>query len=912
MLLGRRQEVLLSDFGIATVAHSTTSEVALGTSGTLDYMAPEQIEGHPRAASDQYALAVVVYEWLCGVHPFEGSMSEVMVQHLSLPPPSLRNRIPTIPVEVEQVVLKALTKDPKTRFPSVQDFATALQVASAAATTAGSTQPMVASEYVAAAPPAPKHNLPAHLTPLIGREQETAAACALLRRPEVRLLTLTGTGGVGKTRLALQVATDLLEDFPDGVYFVALAPISDPDLVIPTIAQTFNLKETGAQSLLDLFKAFLRVKHLLLLLDNFEQILPTAPLLTDLLAACPELKLLVTSRATLHIQGEHAFPVPPLAVPDLKELPEQDALSQYAAVALFLQRAQAAKPTFQMTAATTRPIAEICTRLDGLPLAIELAVARIKLFPPPVLLARLGQRLAVLTDGARDAPTRQQTLRDTIAWSYHLLDAQEQRLFRLLSVFVGGCTLEAAESLSAALGDAMSLVLDGAASLIDKSLLLQAAQEEEEPRLMMLETIREYALEALIANEELEVTREAHVHYYLILAEKAEPELVGSQQVEWLNRLEREHDNLRAALSWLLEESEINHSKREMALRLAGALLKFWDVRGHWSEGWDFLERALAGSTDVAAQVQVKALKAAGFLAYLRRDTDRAEALYQECLERCRDLGDTAGMALSLRLLGGIAWTRHNFVMAFSLTEDALALFRKVGDKEGIGLATFNLAVMLSHQGEYVRAFSFYEESLVLFREVGDKEDIAPALFGLAEVLFYTQGEPTTVRALLDEGLALSREMGHKDGMSWSLTLLAEVFLQQDDVDKARSLLEESLELGREIGKKENIAWSLSVLGRVAAYDKDYRTAYALYKESLAIGSEVDHNMDIPAFLMGLAEVVAVQGEPAWAAKFWGAAESLREARGTPIPPVYRGAYERSVVTARAQLGEKAFAAAWA
>src|SRR6266568_7474553 len=506
MLLGRNNEVLLSDFGIAIVVQSSLQQQAGDTAGTIAYMAPEQLQGKPRSASDQYALGVVVYEWFCGDRPFHGTPSELYSQHLFTPPPPLHEKVPTIPPVVEHVVLKALAKAPKERFASVQAFALALEE-TVKAESSGRTLSLLAPDSFGEQPAEAElmleqvnvrsHNLPAQPTPLIGREQEVAAVCTLLHRPEVRLVTLTGTGGVGKTRLGLQVAADLLDDFADGVYFVPLAPISNSDLVVPSIAQTLGIKEAGERSLLDLLQAYVQDKHLLLLLDNFEQVVTAAPWLADLLAVCPHLKILVTSRAVLHIRAEHEFPVPPLALPDLTHLPESEALSQYAAVALFLQCAKTARPNFQVTPANTRTIAEICIRLDGLPLAIELAGARIKLLPPQALLTRLEHRLQVLTSGARDAPVRQQTLRNTLAWSYDLLNAEEQRLFRRLSVFARGCPLEAVEGLYTALGEMPTYVLDGVASLIDKSLLRQIEQEGEEPRLLMLATIREYGLEAL-------------------------------------------------------------------------------------------------------------------------------------------------------------------------------------------------------------------------------------------------------------------------------------------------------------------------------------------------------------------------------------------------------------------------------
>jgi predicted ATPase/DNA-binding CsgD family transcriptional regulator len=758
-------------------------------------------------------------------------------------------------------------------------------------------------------------SLPVPPTALIGRQQEMRAVCDLLAHPEVRLLTITGTGGAGKTRLALEVARVLRSDFTDGSCFVPLAPISDPALVMPTIAQAFDLQEAGQQPMLGLLQAFLRDKQLLLVLDNFEQVLDAASQVADLLAACPRLKVLVTSRFVLHVRGEQEFAVPPLAVPDPKHLPDLARLSQYEAVALFIARAQAVKPDFQVTHANAPAVVEICARLDGLPLAIELAAARSKLLPPRALLARLEKPLVVLTSGSRDMPARQQTLRNTIAWSYQLLDAQEQRLFRQLSVFVGGCTLEAIEAVCMTLGGEAGSLLDVIASLIDKSLLQQTEQEGGEPRLAMLETIREYGLECLAASGEVEATRHAHAAYYLQLAEVA-PYMFGAGEQTWIDRLEREHDNLRGAMNWLLEHRETRESI-EMSLRLAAALWWFWVIRGHRHEGWTFLEQALVGSESVTEPARAKALWAAGNLAGWLGHFARAEALCQESLALAQQIGDAEGMRNAVFHLGFVADAKRDFAAARPLFERSVVLSREAGDKFLLAHALVFLAFEALSQGEYARARLLIEEGLAAFKELGHKTGIMFSLRGLACVTFF-QGDLASAHTLGEECLTRQKEFGGKQAEAALLAFLGNVALHQGDILTARSLLEKSCVVLREVRDEEHqLAWTLSLFGKVHAVQGDYTTARACYEESLQSLVHVqapNSNMsflDLASVLEGLAAVVAAQGGLAWAVRLWSAAEALRETRSMPLPPLYRADYERAVAAARTQLGEKTFAALW-
>ncbi|MDQ4077741.1 MAG: tetratricopeptide repeat protein, partial [Chloroflexota bacterium] len=568
------------------------------------------------------------------------------------------------------------------------------------------------------------NNLPILPTSLIGREEELATVTQLLRREDVRLVTVTGPGGMGKTRLSLQAGAELLDDFPDGVFFVDLAPINDPAFVATTIAETLQVPESATQPLLETLKTHLWNQHSLLLLDNFEQVMEAAPLVAELLGACRGLKALATSREALHLRGEHLLPLPPLAPPSTQEegaAGEEvvSALSDYAAVELFVQRAQAAQPAFTLTPENAPLVAAICRHLDGLPLAIELAAARVRLFSPQALLARLTSAtdspLHLLRGGARDLPMRQQTLRTAIAWSYDLLDPSEQGLFRRLAVFVGGFTLEAVEAICDPAELALD-VLDGLTSLLDKSLLQQTEQPDGEPRFVLLRTIQEYARERLEASGEAAAIRAAHAAFYLALVEEAARYVEDRPSTVWMEQLDADKDNVRAALEWFLAGGDA-----ESGLRLADALWQFWWVRGYLSEGRDWLHMALARTAQTeATAVRARVLSKAGMLALMQADYAVARALFAESAALAHKLQDKRSLAKALSGLGMTAeWAEGDYEQARALQEESVILYREIEDREGLAYALNNLAGATLGLGDIAGARTLFEESLTIFRELG-------------------------------------------------------------------------------------------------------------------------------------------------------------------------------------------------
>ncbi|HEY7034753.1 MAG TPA: tetratricopeptide repeat protein, partial [Thermomicrobiales bacterium] len=745
-------------------------------------------------------------------------------------------------------------------------------------------------------------NLPVQPTDLVGRDDDLADLRALLAGAGVRLVTLTGPGGVGKTRLALQAAADLLDAFADGAFFVDLSAVADPSLVLPAIAQTLGVREGGGQTPREALVGYLAGKHLLLVLDNCEQVVAAAPVVADLLTVGAELKVLATSRTPLRLRAEREFAVSPLAVPPLRRLPPLADLARIPAVALFVQRAAAAKRGFLLTDGNARAVAEICTRLDGLPLAIELAAARTKLLAPAALLARLGDRLALLTGGARDLPARQRTLRAAIAWSHDLLSPTEQTLFRRLGVFAGGFSFATAEAVVDPDGT-LDLFAE-VASLVDKSLLRQEEQPDGDPRFRFLETIRAYALERLDAGEDAEAVRRAHAAHFLALAEEAAPELAGPRQIAWLDRLEADHDNLRAALGWFESHDE------SALLRLAAALWRFWRMRSHLSEGRRWLERALSDQHGRSGERQ-RALAGAGALARAQGDYGRAHTLYQEGLAIARCRGDDAGVAAFLNNLGAVALAWGDLDVANQRFEESLAWAEAQGDRHLASIALSNLGAIDQYRGNRERAAERYETGLAICRQLGDDQGVMEMLFNLLSLVASLPTEQHQARRLGDEALALSRTLGDRQAEALALSELAAVAEAAGDPAQAATLRAESLELFREIGDESGIALALGSLGLLVLEQNDLLRATDLCRDALRINAALGERESVATALEALAMVAQAHGAHAQAARWLGAADAIRQELGSPASPLLQARVDRTVASLRGQLGADEFADAW-
>ena len=797
--------------------------------------------------------------------------------------------------------------------------------------------------------------LPTPTTPFFGRDREVRAVRDLLASPDVRLVTLTGPGGTGKTRLSIQAAGGGLGSFPDGVCFVALAAISDAELVAASIARALGFAEDPSRVPVDVLRDGLRERRALLVLDNFEHLVPAAPLVGVLLASCPRLKVLVTSRVLLRVAGEHEVAVPPLDLPASVrgarsgsggEL-SPDALMAHSSIALFVNRAQAARPAWTLTADNARAVAQICLRVDGLPLAIELAAARIRLLSPQELLTRLDSRLDVLKGGSRDAPDRHRALRQTIALSYDLLSPEEQAFFRRMSVFAGGCTLSAAATVCVSCGDLSEAcaddaweALDAIERLVDHSLLRREDGPDGESRFSMLETIREFGTERLRAAGEQAPVRRAHARHYLALAEEAEPALTGPDQVDWMDRLEVEHDNLHAALSWAEEYDA------PAGLRLAVALWRFWVGRGHMTEGLAWLDRLLGLPDNQARTVaRGRALNATATIAHEIGDTARARACLEESLEISRAVEDRRGMALVLNNLGWLGTVYDDMTIGVERSQEALALCRELGDKRGMAVALNNLAWEAKIRSDFDRAVSLFrqsnalrlaagdhrgrafgltwlggvlevqgrygegraaiEEALEIMRDVGDGQGLANAMSFLGR-LTSESGDPEGGIALLREGLAIFRTLGNRPGSAEALEFLGRALCYSERWQEATAVLEDGLNVYREIGLRWGVGDALHSLGRAAMGDGRWEDAAFLAEQSHTVRTALGDRRGVAECCEQLARLALEGGDYAAAARLLGRADALRELLGAPRSPSVRPACDATRSRLEAELGAEA------
>jgi len=863
--------VKVLDFGLAKLSPASEDEGTTRTQlsartepglmlGTPKYMSPEQATGQPLDfRTDQFSFGTVLYEMVTGKHPFQrAAPAQTLSAIIEEEARAIASLNPAVPPPFCWVIERCLAKEREKRYFSTRDLARDLAAIYDRL-----------KDLQTRSPEDLGNSLPAPGSALIGREKELTRAKQLLRRPEVRLITITGPAGIGKSHFATDLARKVRDDFSSGAYFVPLAAVSDASLLPAFIAQALGVRVSGGQTPVESLKEYLRKSFgapVLLLIDNFEHLVAAAPLLSELLTLASGLKILVTSRAALRIHDENEFPLPPLALPDPKTPLPVHALSRCPAIALFVQRAAAVKPDFALTNENAPAVAEICIRLDGLPLAIQLAAARIKLLPPSAMRSRLASRLHLLTTGAKDLPARQQTLRQAIDWSYDLLSEPEQKLFRRLSVFAGGFTLEAAESVCDTKKDLGLDLLDGMASMVDKSLVRQMEQADAEPRFAMLETLREYGLEKLAASGEEPPTRRAHAAYCLVLAEEGAGENPEGELREWMNRFETEHDNFRAALDWLVA----THNA-DWGLRLGIALFRFWEMREYFTEGRERLGKLLRlDGAAVPSNARMRILFAAGVLAAEQSDYAAADELLKASLQIARSSEDKRSIAVALNALAVITRDKGDLTASATLFEEGLALWKDLGDRLAVARGLSNLATVVKSQGNHTQARALYEECHTIFRDLGD----------------WT-------------------------GVAWALNHQGDVLRDQGDLTAARSLYEQSLAAFRELNDRWGIAGSLADLGNLTREQGDCAAAGVLYRESLALFQGLGHKRGIARVLEALASSAAAQEQAERALRLAGVAAALRQTIGAPATLAEQAKLEQSLDPARRALTTTASRTAW-
>ena len=877
ILLTAEGHAKVVDFGLAkrlassqdsadrTVFESLTATGAVV--GTAAYMSPEQTRGETLdAQTDVFSLGVVLYEAATGRLPFEGpTMLSVLHEIALVEPPAPSRARPGLPRELDHVVLRAMAKDKARRYATASEMAAALRAIGSddGSLEAGDGASLAAGAGATSRLP---NNLPAALNSFVGRRDEMEEVARLLGTS--RLVTLTGAGGCGKSRLSVQVARNILETFPDGAWIAELAPLTDPGLVPQRVAIALGVREEPGRPLTETLKEALGNRSVLILLDNCEHLTSAcAALAADLIAGTTGTRILATSREALGVPGESLWRVPPLQVPDVRGPGRltRRRIGQFESVRLFTERAAAVAPTFSLTEQNAETVAQICSRLDGIPLAIELAAARVKMLPVGQILSRLEDRFRLLTSGSPTALHHQQTLRATVDWSYELLSEKERTLFDRLSVFAGGAALEAVETICAGDGIAEDEILDLLAHLVDKSLVLPEEGVEGAARYRLLETLRAYGREALERSDGRPACLERHARFYLALAEKAEPEWNGSEQSAWLERVEQEHDNIRLAAEWSITGS---HSAE--ALRLAGSLWRFWRIHGHLGEGRRRLDAALALAPPKqrAEQLRAKALLGAGALARSQSDYDRARGLLEE----------------------------------------SLALQPAGQELEEIGAALQELGNVADDQGRHDDARRYYQESLAIRRKLGDRRGEAALLHNLG-VVAQAQGDHATARSLYRESLVIKRELGNETGEANTLNALGSVAFDLGEYDSARSEHEHALALHRRLRHQGGIAYSLHELGRVAIAMHDLKRALSLLRESVLLFEELGDRIGVAETLEHFAVLAIEEGKHGAGLEIAGAASALRAQVGGPQTPTDRTTLDRQLSKARVALGSHLAAA---